>query len=113
MNTRILSGSLFCAALLCPALLSSCTANVRPEVATHLEAALVDARHDFSAGAMQQIAAAEAVPNQTDEEKNNVAQVKARVSQLRRMSDRRLLTSTNGGVLGCEAPCRPAPIELH
>ena len=76
MSTRVFRPILFCAALLCPAFLSACTANVRPEVAKLLEAALVDARHDSSAGAMQQIAAAEAVPNQSPQEKQAVAEVK-------------------------------------
>ncbi len=81
MNTRIFLASLFCVAMLgtLPA-----TATVRPEIAQALQDA-----HRFAQSksappntfaAMKKIKTAEAVPNQTAEEKQAVARVKAFVA---------------------------------
>jgi hypothetical protein len=79
MNTRIFSASLFCTGLLCPALLAGCTVPIpvgtRPEIAQPLQEAQAFAeRHDY-ADARIQILVAEAVPNQSDAEKEIVARV--------------------------------------
>src|SRR4051812_19898725 len=78
MNIRIFSASLYCAVVLCSAIPAS--AGVRPEITKHLRMAQGMAQRAFFI-AQRQISEAEAVPNQTDEEKNAVAQVKARLSK--------------------------------
>jgi hypothetical protein len=80
MNTRIFSASIFCAALLCPALLSGCAipipAGTRPEITQPLQEAQTSAEHHDYTDVGRQIAVAEAVPNQSPEERELVARVK-------------------------------------
>jgi hypothetical protein len=74
VNTRIFSASLFCVALACLTIPASAQwPAVRPEIAQHL----IIAGFSPPVYAKKEISAAEAVPNQTAEEKRRVAGAKA------------------------------------
>jgi len=77
MNTRIFSASLFCVAVLCSAVPAS--AAMRTAIAGRLQQARFWEFKGSLALAMERLRAAEAVPNQTDEEKDAVAHLKAEV----------------------------------
>jgi hypothetical protein len=80
MNIRILSTSLFCVALLG---LPACTAinfsGMRPEIAQPLVRAEALWRRGQQTVAMESLKVAEAVPDQTEDEKGAIARVRATV----------------------------------
>jgi hypothetical protein len=80
MNTWIFPTSLFCVALLCvPACTSIDLSGTRPEIAQPLKQAETFWRRGQQAAAMESLKAAEAVPNQTADEKGTVARVRTTV----------------------------------
>jgi hypothetical protein len=78
---RIFLSGVFCAGLLC-ACASTVTIppDVRPNIAQPLQQAQILYRGGFSVSAMSRIKDAEAVPNQSDAEKEVVAEVKTRIT---------------------------------
>jgi hypothetical protein len=74
MNIRIFSTSLFCAALLGGCAVSI-PAGTRPEIAQRLQAAQAFAERHDHIDVVAQLRAAEAVPNQSEAEKQTVARV--------------------------------------